>query len=174
MTRKDTGPAYDFRPMSTDDLAMVNAWLDTPEVARWWIEAEGLPGEKLDVAYLAETDTQHWIVSLDGLPFAFMQDYDPHAHDGHHFERLPLGSRGIDQIIGVPELIGRGHGSAFIRQHCDRLFMMGAPAIGTDPHPDNGRAIRAYEKAGFAAQGTEETEWGRVRLMVRHSTIALE
>ena len=42
MTRKATGPAYDFRPMSTDHLAMVNAWLDTPEVARWWIEADGL------------------------------------------------------------------------------------------------------------------------------------
>ena len=46
-------------------------------------------------------------------------------------------------------MLDRGHGSAFIRAHCRRLFAAGAPAIGTDPHPDNKRAIRACEKAGF-------------------------
>ena len=60
----------------------------------------------------------------------------------------------------------QGHGSAFIRLHCDRLFAAGAPAIGTDPHPDNKRAIRAYEKAGFAAVSAPlETRWGRAVLM---------
>ena len=158
---------YAFRRMSVDDLAMVNRWLDTPDVAPWWIEADGSPGDKLDADYLAEEDTCHWIVSLDGLPFAFMQDYDPHAHPGHHFEHLPKGSRGIDQIIGVSGMIGCGHGSAFIRQHCERLLASGAPAIGTDPHPDNARAIRAYEKAGFVAEGARVTEWGPALLMVR-------
>ena len=159
--------AYAFRPMQPDDLAMVNGWLDTPEVKRWWIEADGSSGDKLDADYLGEEDTDHWIVSFDSVPFAFMQDYDPHADAGHHFAHLPPGSRGIDQIIGVPEMIGRGHGSAFIRQRCEELMAQGAPMIGTDPHPDNARAIRAYERAGFVAQTARKTEWGPAPLMVR-------
>jgi aminoglycoside 6'-N-acetyltransferase len=86
----------------------------------------------------------------------------------HPFAHLPPGARGIDQSIGDPSLVGRGHGSAFVRAHCDRLFAAGAPAIGTDPHPDNKRAIRAYEKAGFAVTGGPlDTPWGRALLMER-------
>ena len=81
---------------------------------------------------------------------------------------FPPGARGIDQSIGDPSALGRGHGSAFVRAHCDRLFAAGAPAIGTDPHPDNARAIRAYQKAGFAITGQpRDTIWGRALLMER-------
>jgi aminoglycoside 6'-N-acetyltransferase len=85
----------------------------------------------------------------------------------HHFACLPPGSRGMDQFIGEPDMIGRGHGSAFIRAHVERLFDRGAPTVGTDPHPDNARAVRAYEKASFAAGAICETEWGRALLMTR-------
>ena len=55
---------------------------------------------------------------------------------------------------------------AFVRQHVERLFDRGAPAIGTDPRPDNHRAIRAYEKAGFIISSeTMDTLWGRAILM---------
>ncbi|HEY0478261.1 MAG TPA: GNAT family N-acetyltransferase [Kofleriaceae bacterium] len=72
------------------------------------------------------------------------------------------------RYIGEPDMLDRGHGSAFVRAHCDRLFAAGAPAIGTDPHPDNGRAIRACEKAGFkVASAAMDTRWGRALLMER-------
>lgn len=64
-------------------------------------------------------------------------------------------------------MLGCGHGSAFIRAHVERLFAQGAPAVGTDPHPSNARAIRAYEKAGFVRDVEQDTEWGRALLMVR-------
>jgi aminoglycoside 6'-N-acetyltransferase len=66
-------------------------------------------------------------------------------------------------------MIGRGHGSAFIRQHADALLADGAASIVTDPHPENARAIRAYEKAGFARHREMETagDWGPVLLMVK-------
>ena len=109
-----------------------------------------------------------WIVEHRGRAFAYAQDYSPHDWTQHHFSYLPLGSRGIDQYIGEPDLIGRGHGSAFVREHCDRLFAAGAPVIGTDPHPNNGRAVGAYENAGFKiAAGPAETPWGRALLMER-------
>jgi len=109
-----------------------------------------------------------WIVAYQGRPFAYAQDYSPHDWDAHPFAHLPPGSRGIDQYIGEPDLLDVGHGSAFVRAHCDRLFAAGAPAIGTDPHPENFRAIRAYEKAGFrVASQPMDTRWGRALLMER-------
>ena len=153
---------YAFRPMTADDLPMVRAWIATPDAAPWWGE-----GDDLEEG-LADPHTRQWVVALEGRPFAYAQDYDPHAWAGHPFKGLPPGSRGIDQTIGPAELLGRGHGSAFVREHVERLFAEGAPAVGTDPHPDNARAIRAYEKAGFTRGQARDTDWGYCLIMTRY------
>lgn len=155
-------PAYLFRPATLDDLPLLRSWRARPHVIEWWGEPEVEDPEEV----LAENRAAMWIVEHQGRPFAYAQDYSPHDWDPHPFSYLPPGSRGIDQYIGEPDMIGRGHGSAFVRQHCERLFAAGAPAIGTDPHPDNARAIRAYLNAGFEiAAGPVETRWGRALLM---------
>ena len=140
---------YGFRPMTAADMPMARRWLETPEVQRWWGDADGQVS--LLEEDLEDPRMSMWIVSHEGRPFAYIQDYDPRSWDMHHLGDLPPGSRGIDQFIGEPDMIGRGHGSALIRAHVDRLFAAGAPAVGTDPDPENARAIRAYEKAGFTA-----------------------
>lgn len=115
---------------------------------------------------MADPRVAMWIVEFEGHPFAYAQDYAPGDWGSHPFAHLPAGSRGIDQYIGDPAMVGRGHGSAFVRRHVERLFKDGAAAVGTDPRPDNGRAIRAYQKAGFRiASGPVETRWGRALLM---------
>ena len=155
---------YRFRPVTAADLPLLREWRSRPHVRSWW----GPPDDEDPAEALADPDTAAWIVVHGGRPFAYAQDYDLRAGADHPFARLPAGSRGIDQLIGEPDMIGKGHGSAFVRAHCDRLFAGGAPAIGTDPHPDNVRAIRAYEKAGFAAgAGPVETRWGLALLMER-------
>lgn len=129
-----------------------------PHVLEWWGEPDPEEEEDARVAM--------WIVEHQGRPFAYAQDYSPHDWDSHPFAYLPAGSRGIDQYIGEPDMLNSGHGSAFVRHHCQRLFAGGAPAVGTDPHPDNGRAIRAYQKAGFTiVSGPLDTRWGRAILM---------
>ena len=66
-------------------------------------------------------------------------------------------------------MLGRGHGSAFIRAFIDRLFARGVPRMVIDPSPDNPRAIRAYEKAGFEKAGMVDTPDGPALLMVRNA-----
>ena len=75
------------------------------------------------------------------------------------------GRDGIDQFIGEPDFIGRGHGSAFIRDFVERSFAAGAPRVVTDPHPRNARAIRAYAKAGFHPIGRRRTLSGEALLL---------
>jgi len=157
-------PAYAFRPVTAADLALLGLWRSRPHVIRWW----GAPDLEPEAEKLGDERVAMWIVEHLGRPFAYAQDYGPHDWQPHPFEHLPPGSRGIDQYIGEPDMLDRGHGSAFVRAHCERLFMAGAPAVGTDPRPDNVRAIRAYEKAGFrAVAGPLETRWGRAVLMER-------
>jgi aminoglycoside 6'-N-acetyltransferase len=155
--------AYSFRRMTEADLPLLQQWLQTPDAATWW----GDLGEEMEnlAADLHEPGMRLWIVSLAAQPFAFLQDYRPDTWPDHPFRDMPPGSYGIDQTIGIPSLIGLGHGSAFIRQHVQTLFDAGAPCVVTDPDPQNARAIRAYEKAGFKKREERETPWGRCLLM---------
>ncbi len=92
-----------------------------------------------------------------------MQDYTVHGWEDHYFFPLPKGSRGIDQFIGEPDMIEKGHGSAFIAERLKTLFEEGAPVVATDPHPENARAIAAYKRAGFMEFGAPlETRWGPI------------
>ena len=162
--------SFHFRAATAADLPFLHHWRAQPHWTEWWGPAEA------DVGFfeeaMADPHTAAWIVELDGRPFAYAQDYDPHAWPDHHFAHLPPGSRGVDQSIGEADLIGRGRSDPprpwqHVRlASCQRLFAEGAPAIGTDPHPDNVRAIRAYEKAGFKiTSGAIDTHWGRALLM---------
>lgn len=140
------------------DLALLTRWQSHPHVQEWWGDDEPYDEEEINDRRVAR-----WIVETDGIPFAFMQDYTVHGWEEHHFSQLLKGSRGIDQYIGEPEMIGLGHGSTFIAAQVRSLFDAGAPIIATDPHPNNERAIAVYKKVGFEVSGPpEETEWGLI------------
>lgn len=161
--------AYAFRLATLDDLDMLSAWQATPHVRAWWDT-----DAPYDAADLADHRVQRWIVSLSDRPFAYLQDYTVHGWKDHHFAHLPPGTRGIDQYIGDPEMVGIGHGPGFISARLKSLFDQGAPVIATDPHPDNRHAISAYQKAGFEAAGTPQmTKWGLILPMVAAPSAAV-
>ena len=160
-----TAPPYVFRPMAVDDMQLVRRWLNKPHVAEWWHDPETLEfvGGDLDHPDLAQ-----FIVSYDGRPFAYLQCYQiGDWHEG--FGPQPAGTRGLDQFIGEVDMLGCGHGSAFVRAFIDQLFARGVPRIVIDPRPDNPRAIRAYAKAGFVAQHEIVTPDGPALLMIRNA-----
>ena len=153
---------YHFRAVVEADIPLLVGWRRLPHVAAWWGPADAEPIAEA----FADPRIALWIVEHEGRPFAYAQDYAPHDWADHPFLYLPQGARGIDQYIGEPDMLDRGHGSAFIRAHVARLFAAGAPVVGTDPNPDNKRAIRACEKAGFRiASAPCDTIWGRALLM---------
>jgi aminoglycoside 6'-N-acetyltransferase len=159
-------PAYTFRPLAAGDLAMIQRWLETPEVVRWW----GHPDEQYALVSddLDHPDMDQFIVALDEHPFGYIQCY-PLSTWNQSFGIQPAATRGIDQFIGEPDMIGRGHGSSFIRQFIDELLASGVPRVVTDPDPGNGRAVRAYAKAGFQSERVVDTPDGPALLMVRNS-----
>jgi aminoglycoside 6'-N-acetyltransferase len=156
--------AYSFRPVTANDLPLLRRWLHGPEVKRWW----GNPSEQFGLlrADLNEPSMTMRIISFNGRPFAFAQDYEVHSWPQTHLAHLPQGSRAIDSFIGWPSMIGRGHGQAYLRLLAERLCAEGASLVAIDPATDNVRARRAYEKAGFRAKATVATEAGPAVLML--------
>lgn len=159
------GPArYEFRPVTDADFPLLAGWLAAPHVAEWWTD-----GVEASLAEIREAmdgiETEPLIVELAGRPIAYLQSYDPHLEDNHPYADQPFGTLGIDLSIGPAELVGLGHGSAIVRQFVEELFEEGAPRVIIDPHPDNRRAIRAYEKAGFREIDRRSSIYGEAVLM---------
>lgn len=149
---------YNFSTVKPADFSLLSEWLSRPHVREWWDADEPFSEQKLQ-----DNRVRRWIVAKEDTPFAYIQDYSVHGWQDHHFYSLPDGSRGIDQFIGEPEMLGKGHGTAFILEHLQALFEGGAPVVATDPHPDNARAIAAYRKAGFKVFGPpQKTMWGQI------------
>ncbi len=69
------------------------------------------------------------IISFNGRPFAYAQDYEVHSWPQTHLAHLPQGSRAIDSFIGWPSMVGRGHGQAYLRLLAERLCAEGAPLV---------------------------------------------
>jgi aminoglycoside 6'-N-acetyltransferase len=142
--------AYAIRPASADDLPMLRHWLESPEARRWW----GDPDFELALIEedLGNPLMRMRIVSWGGRPFAYVQDHDIGAWPQDHLARFPAGTRAVDTFIGEPDMLGRGHGSAYLRLIARQLIAEGAPCVVVDPDPDNERARRAYARAGFGSE----------------------
>ena len=150
--------------MSDRDLPLVRDWLARPHVREWW----GDPDEQYELLAgdLDEPRMVMRIVSFDGRPFAYAQDYEVHAWPQPHFAALPPGSRAIDTFIGEPAMLGIGHGGAYLRALALLIEADGATAVVIDPDRDNARARRAYAKAGFAGETVVDTPEGPAVVMV--------
>jgi aminoglycoside 6'-N-acetyltransferase len=157
-------PPYTFRLVARSDLLRLDVWLQAPEIVSWW-------GEPAEQAELLRTDIddprmQMELVLYKGQPFAYLQSYEVHAWPQPHLEHLPIGSRAIDTFIGEPTMIGRGHGSSYLRIKAMQLRADGVPVVAIDPIEANRRALRAYTKAGFHIDAAFPSTEGRVVLML--------
>jgi aminoglycoside 6'-N-acetyltransferase len=155
---------YEFVPMTSADLPLIRRWLETPHVSEWWHD----PAEQFELVSgdLDHPDMAQFIVAWDLRPFAYLQCYNL-SDWNTGFGPQPDGTRGLDQFIGEADMLGRGHGSAFIRAFAEQLLAKGTPRVVIDPDPANARAIRAYARAGFSKDRVVDTPDGPALLMVR-------
>ncbi|MBL8311236.1 MAG: AacA4 family aminoglycoside N(6')-acetyltransferase [Burkholderiales bacterium] len=147
-------PHVELRLMTADDLPMLHEWLNRPHIVAWW-QNERPTFEEVRVKYLprvmAADRATPYIGLLDGCPFAYAQSYVALGCGGGWWEDVTdPGLRGIDQSIADAALLGQGLGTRLVKALVTEVFTDPAvTAVHTDPAPDNARAIRCYEKAGF-------------------------
>ena len=163
---------FEFRPLADADLPMLHEWLSRPHVAEWWGAPSSFSGVVAEYGSRDANDAPHeaYVALADGGPIGFIQSYVPVKchHEGWWLDEHDPGVRGIDQFLADGDHLGRGLGTSMIRAFVSRLFSDPAVTrVQTDPDPDNARAIRCYEKAGFRAVRELDTPDGRALLMYR-------
>ena len=155
-------PDYNFRPVVAADLPMLAEWLRQPAVARWW------PGPDRQIALVREdmdNGAMRQVIACRGdMPLGYAQSYPALHWPAPHFAGLPAGTVALD-VFGGPQ--GMGQGGAWLRALGD-LLLRDAAMLAIDPNPENARAIRACEKAGFAGTRIVADSAGQaVRVMTR-------
>jgi RimJ/RimL family protein N-acetyltransferase len=151
----NSAPAISFRPVTPHDYPLLRDWMNRPHMREWWGEPEEELGFIVDMVEGRDT-TRPFIIVLDGEPAGYIQYW----HIGHHqnetwvkdnpwLMELPADAVGVDLSIGDPENLSKGVGSAALEAFTAKLRNDGFETIIIDPDPDNKRAVRAYEKAGY-------------------------
>jgi aminoglycoside 6'-N-acetyltransferase len=146
--------AVTLRPMVEADLGLVEAWLQEPHVARWWLHGSTLEAElaEFSTTKLAEPGgTSVLVVLLDDRPVGWLQwyCYDDYPDEGAAMGAAP-GDLGIDYAIGDPTAVGRGIGTQMIAAAVSFLRTLRPGAgIMVDPDAANGASRRVLEHNGF-------------------------
>jgi len=163
-----------LRPLTEEDLPMLHGWLNRPHISEWWGGEEECPTlddvrEHYLPEVLAAESVTAYIAMFEGRPIGYAQSYIALGSGGGWWEdETDPGVRGIDQSLADPAQLNRGLGTLLVRALVAKLFSDPAVSkIQTDPAPDNHRAIRCYEKAGFAKQGIVQTPDGPALYMVQ-------
>ena len=130
-----------FRLLDESDYELLLDWLQRPHVKAWWDDGD----DNL------ERVKRHY--SKDpGIVFRFLllsDDLQPLGYFQYYIESEEV--IGIDQFLGDASSLDRGIGSVAIRAFISLIEDRHTPkAIIVDPESDNYRAIRCYEKVGFA------------------------
>lgn len=152
----DTPPEIVFRPLAEADLPTMQRWLEDPDVSPWY-EEDSTALDALRASYLpmisGEEPTRGFVIRGDGRDAGYIQCYviDDHPDYARQIAVDP-GAVGIDILLGEPWARGRGNGAKAIRALLQEIVFgeMGAEVAIIAPAPDNARAIRSYERAGFA------------------------
>lgn len=138
-----------------EDYATLARWLSDPRVLEYYegrdraMDVEAVIA-KYGPRVLGEEEVEPCFVLRGERPIGYVQLYLAPAEVLAHLLD-PRDAWAIDLFIGVPELWDQGIGTVLVTAVIVYLFeQRGAATVTIDPRLDNPRAVRVYEKAGFA------------------------
>ena len=144
-----------LRELEEKDKSLLLKWLTDERILNFW---EGKSAvfdlDRVTEKYYSEEDIEiiRSIIEYDGVSIGYVQMYKLNEELLNEYE-YPLTDKvvyGIDQFIGEPEYWDKGIGTEFMKLVLTYLTKeKGAEIVILDPHTDNPRAIRCYEKVGF-------------------------
>ncbi|HET6856643.1 MAG TPA: GNAT family N-acetyltransferase [Streptomyces sp.] len=156
------------------DLATVHAWMNDPQVARFWELAE--PAEKIGAylrGQLASSYSTPYIGCLDGAAMSYWElyraDLDPLLTG--RYDALPH-DVGVHLLLGPSDIRGRGLGADLLRAVSGWALerFPDAQRVLAEPDVRNVRSVRVFERAGFRRVGEVDLTDKRAALMVRERT----
>lgn len=152
-----TDNAVSFRPMSRADLPMLFEWLRQPHVAEWWrdvppdlVAVEEEYGACID----GEDPTELFVVVYEGRDIGMAQRYlledEPAWSRALENSVIIADAAGMDYLIGEPDVVGRGVGTAMATAFAAGIFDWRPVArIVVNVDQANVASWRMLEKAGI-------------------------
>ncbi|MBA4490988.1 GNAT family N-acetyltransferase [uncultured Paracoccus sp.] len=164
-----------FTPVTEADLPLLRRWLGAPHWQAWWNDdAEVEMGYWCDMLAGRDT-TRPFLFHLGGEPMGYIQYWlvrdarvEPWLTETPWVNWLPDDTIGVDISVGPMDALSKGIGSQALAAFVSWLRAEGHNQIIIDPDPANGRAIRAYQKAGFRPITEFEGRTGNCLLMRHH------
>ena len=144
-----------IRTINDADFPILYKWLTDERV----LEFYGGRDKKYTLKSIKEHYTEPWedevirvIIEHQGQPIGYGQIYKMYdeLYTDYHYPKSDEVVYGIDLFIGEPKYWSKGIGTKYIQMIFDFLKKeRNANAVILDPHKNNPRAIRAYQKSGF-------------------------
>ncbi len=165
---------FTFARLTVAHFPMLCAWLNRPHLQKWW-RAEEITMDNVSEKYLPrvlqEDDAIPFIALRNGEPVGYCQYYRILSGQTWWPDDPPESSLGIDVFLADANELGRGTGAAMIQAFIEMLRRdVGFSEVRVDPKPDNARAIRCYQKAGFERRNRITTPDGPAVLMIFRTT----
>ena len=144
-----------LRLLKEQDKNLLLKWLTEERVLNFW---EGKSAvfdlDRITEDFYGEENVEviRTIIEYQGQAIGYLQMYklDNEALEEYSYQSINKVIYGVDQFIGEPEYWNKGIGTKFMRLVLQYLTnSKGAEIVILDPHADNPRAIRCYEKVGF-------------------------
>ncbi len=144
-----------IRTLNENDFPLLLKWLSNERVLEFY--------EGRDKKYTLEEIKKHFsekwedevfrvIIEYKGTPIGYGQIYKMYdeLYDDYNYPRSNEIVYGMDQFIGEPDYWSKGIGTKYTKIVFDFLKKeRNVDAVILDPHQNNSRAIRMYQKAGF-------------------------
>ena len=144
-----------LRLLNEQDKNLLLKWLTDERVLNYW---EGKSAvfdlDRITEDFYGEENVEviRTIIEYQGQAIGYLQMYklDNEALEEYSYQSTNKVIYGMDQFIGEPEYWGKGIGTDFMKLVLQYLTKeKNAEIVILDPHVDNLRAIRCYEKVGF-------------------------
>ncbi|MBK1783452.1 GNAT family N-acetyltransferase [Prauserella cavernicola] len=147
-----------FRRTTREDLPVIQRWLRTPHVDRFWQHDTSDEAVERDFAGSIEgtEPSEDFVVELDGRPIGFAQrcrifDYPDDHQDLIELADVPAGALTIDYFLGEPDVLGQGLGTGLVREFTRLCWAEypDAPAIVVPVVASNVASWSALRSAGY-------------------------
>ncbi len=140
-----------LRRATIDDARLLDDWRRRPHVQAGFGEED--PPDWEEELAINEDWHDPVIAEVDGRPIGYMEIIDPAREETHYWGDVEDNLRALDIFVADERDLGKGYGAEMMRLALGRCFA--APevkAVIIDPLVSNPRAIRFYERLGFARE----------------------